>query len=261
MASPAPLTTQPTLPSSLMNVRFALRASTSLGLRAVVAQLLEVGAALDLVVVDHHLRVDGDDLALRRDDERVDLGERAPVLDERLVELLHDLARRARLLRVLVQEEAELLRLEGEKTVARVDAEVLDLLGRRRGDFLDVDAAGGADHEDGLLGRAVDDDPDVRLGADVGGLGDEHLLDGQALDVHAEDRLRLLARRLGRRAVLHAAGLAAAADVDLRLHHDGLPDAAGDGLGLVRRRRHLAGRDRHAVAAKHILRLVLVNVH
>jgi hypothetical protein len=103
--------------------------------------------------------------------------------------------------------------------------------------------------------------PDVRLGADVGGLGDEHLLDGQPLDVHAEDRLRLLARRLGRRAVLHAARLAAAADVDLRLHHDGLADARAICLRLVGRRRHLAGRDRHAVAAKHVLRLVLVNVH
>jgi hypothetical protein len=64
---------------------------------------------------------------------------------------------------------------------------------------------------------------------------------GQPLDVHAEDRLRLLARGLGRRAVLHAARLAAAADVDLGLHHHGLADAPGDLLRRIGRGRHLAG--------------------
>ena len=67
-------------------------------------------------------------------------------------------------------------RLVRLQAVARVDRQLEDLLGRRRRDFLDVDAAGRAHHEHRLLRGAVEDDADVRFGGDVGRRRDEHLL-------------------------------------------------------------------------------------
>ena len=60
---------------------------------------------------------------------------------------------------------------------------------------------------------------------------------------------------------LDAAGLAAAADLDLRLDDDDPADALGRGPRLLRRRGDLAGEHGHAVLLEHVSRLVLVQIH
>ena len=211
--------------------------------------------------LDRHLPVHRGQLAGGRDDERIDLGERGTGRHERIVQLLHDLRCGTRLRRVGIEEEPQLHRLERHQPVARVDRHAHDLLGGLGRDLLDIDAAGRTHHEHRLARRPVHDDAHVRLAGDVGGLGDEHLLHREPLDVHAQDGAGLLPRVLGRGAVLDAARLAAAAGMHLRLHHDGLPVAGCDRLRLVRRGGDLARRHGDAVRAEDLLRLVFVDIH
>ena len=108
------------------------------------------------------------------------------------------------------------------------------------GHLFDVDAALAGSHHHHAAPRSVEDHAQVDLLADVRGRVDQHLLDGQALDVHAEDAsgdLFRLGRRLGQ---LDAAGLAAAADQHLRLDDDRAADALGDCPRLGRGRCHVA---------------------
>ena len=86
-------------------------------------------------------------------------------------------------------------------------------------------------------------------------------MDGVPLDVHSENGLGLCLSSIGCVGELHAAGLATAADLHLRLHDDGAADLA---CGLVRRstrRAHLARGDRNMVLSEQVLGLVLVQVH
>ncbi len=103
--------------------------------------------------------------------------------------------------------------------------------------------------------------PDVRFGRDVRGGSHEHLFDRQPLDLHAEDLAGDLARFLGGLGELHAARLAAAAGVHLRLDHHRAAELARDRLGLGGGRRDLAGRNRNAFLSQQLFRLILVNVH
>ncbi len=151
-------------------------------LRALVAEQRQVGPPVQLVVVDHDLGVERHDLALRRRDQRIDLRQRAAVGGEDAVKLLHDPGRRAGLGDVGVEEERQAQRLVRQQPVAWVDREAANLLRGRRGDFLDVDAAGRAHHEHGPLGVAVHDQADVGLARDVSRGNHQHLLDDQALD-------------------------------------------------------------------------------
>src|SRR5438445_253346 len=80
--------------------------------------------------------------------------------------------------------------------------------------------------------RAIHDDADVTLTGDLSGGGDQHLVDREALDRHAEDRF-CMCFRFGRGLrELHTTGLAPASGVDLCLH-DHLPaQSVGAGTGL-----------------------------
>ena len=129
------------------------------------------------------------------------------------------------------------------------------------GDFFDVDAASRTHHQDGPLRRAIHDDADVTLAGDLCGRSDQHLMDGEALDRHAEDGFRAgfgLGRRLRE---LHAAGLAPPSGMHLRLHDHFPPQSVGDGARLRGRRCHFAWGDRNAVTPQNVSRLVFVQVH
>lgn len=86
-------------------------------------------------------------------------------------------------------------------------------------------------------------------------------LDGVALDVHAQDVLGVLTTGRGVVGQLDAAGLAAATDLHLGLHHDRVADAVGGGHGVVHRGDRLTGRDGDVVGSEELLPLVLVQVH
>ena len=79
--------------------------------------------------------------------------------------------------------------------------------------------------------------------------------------LHAQHLARDLGGFGGVLGDLDAAALAAAAGVDLRLHHHAAADLLGRGLGLVHGERHLAARHRNVVLAQNGLGLILVNFH
>ena len=112
----------------------------------------------------------------------------------------------------------------------RVDREGHDLLGRVVRDLLDVHAAFGRDHERDARGFAVDQRREIELAVDRRAFLDVEPVDllavrpGLVRDQHrAEQPLRLPAHVLDRLDDLDAAGLAAAAGVDLRLDDDDRP--------------------------------------
>jgi hypothetical protein len=90
-------------------------------------------------------------------------------------------------------------------------------LGIGLGDLLHVHAAHARQHHHRLLGRAVEHDRGVVLLVDLRRLLHVQLVHGVAADVHAEDRRGVLLRLVAIVRQLDAAGLAAAADLDLRL--------------------------------------------
>ena len=103
------------------------------------------------------------------------------------------------------------------------------------GDLLDLDAALRREHEERLLRAAVERDREVVLLRDVGRLLDPERADDVAVDVEAEDVLRLRLGVVGLVGELDAAGLAAAAGQHLRLDDDRAADLLRRGARLLRR--------------------------
>ena len=162
---------------------------------------------------------------------------------------------------VAVQGEAEPQRLMRQQSVARIDRETMNLFRRLGGDLFDVDPARRAHHQHGPLRPAIDDDPDVTLRCDRRRRSDEHFVNGEALDRHAENRsgVRLSFGRAVRE--LYPAGLTAPARMHLRLHDNLPPQALGARAGLAGSGGDFARRDGNAVAPQNLARLILVQVH
>ena len=100
-----------------------------------------------------------------------------------------------------------------------VDGHLYNLLRGFLCHLLYLHSALAAHHDDGLLGLAVDEDADVILRGDVGGLGDEDSVHDEPLDGHAENLSGIFLHLLHVVGQLHAAGLSAASGVHLRLHY------------------------------------------
>ena len=90
---------------------------------------------------------------------------------------------------------------------------------------------------------------------------DPHALDDVALDVHAQDVAGVQSHLVGVVGELDATGLAAAADLHLRLDHDGVPRSLGGRDGFVDRVGDAARRHRDVVAGEVLLALILEQVH
>ena len=179
-----------------------------------VAGLTEVG-----VGVQGDLAVQRQDLVVGRAHQRVDLDQGGVLGDEDLPQLgdgdrggVEHLGRQV----ALLGDGA------GERQVDTLDGVHRDLgqpVGLGGGDLFDLHAALHRAHRQvGAVG-AVEQEGDVVLLGDVAGLGDQQLLDDVALDVQAEDVLRVVVGVLGGRGVLDATGLAAPTDLDLRFDH------------------------------------------
>ena len=128
-------------------------------------------------------------------------------------------------------------------------------------DLLDVDSALLREHEQRLLLAAVEGDREVVLALDVRGLLDPELADDVAVDVHAEDRLRVLRGLVGGVGELDPTGLPAAAGQHLGLDDDLCPELLGGCARLVRGRGDAPLRDGYPEAFEELLALVLVEVH
>ena len=179
---------------------------------------LVVGVAdLGGVVVERHLAVERLELVAGQPRERVDLDQRRVLLDEDRVELLDH---RDGLLEDRLGELGlgrDLAGLGRVDAGARVDGDLLDRVGVGLGDLLDLHAALDGGDAEVLPVGPVEQEGEVVLLLGRRRRGDEHPVDGQALDLHPEDVGRVLERLVGRLGQLDAAGLAAAAGLDLRL--------------------------------------------
>ena len=215
-------------------------------LRVLDEALLEVGEVLVAVeggVVDRHLGVEGDHVAVLGDDQRVDLDQGGVALVEGVVELDHHLRRLLAGILVDAGVGGQGARLRLAEALVRLDVPPHERVGVLLGDLLDVHAAHRREHRQQLLGGAVEDDRGVVLGVDLRGVLDPDLVDGEgplavrAADVHAEDRVGVLGRLFAVLRDLDAAGLAAAADLDLSLDDARVADLLGrlhgglDGVG------------------------------
>ena len=226
---PAPFASTPTSPSSFTYVTCFSRANVSIGSAAVGSRHSAMsGCRGERAVVDRELRVERLHLALRRDDERVDLAEHRVELDERAVELLDD--RRDLLLLGGILDAAavdEPPRDPGLEALERIDVQADQRLRALFRDLLDLDAALRGEHEERLLRAAVERDGEVVLALDVRRLLDPERADDVAVDVESEDVAGLRLRVGGIVRELDAAGLAAAAGQHLRLDDDRAAELLG----------------------------------
>src|SRR5690606_23542737 len=210
-----------------------------------------------------------DEVPVAGDDQRVDLDEARVALDEELHELRQELMQLLLLVWVEPEPEADppgLIRLNASR---RVKGRGGGLPQRLRRDLLDVHAARRGRDDRDALGRAVDEETeiklpcDVRPGLDVDPVYRQPL--GPALvrdEPLAEHRLRVRRHLFDGSGELHAARLAAPAGVHLRLDD---PELAAQRLGrlacLLLAGRDASFRDWDAVLGEQRLRLVFVKIH
>ena len=147
-------------------------------------------------------------------------------LDERLVQALEESDGLVDLRRLQSQREGQLARLPCAKTHRRIDRLLENGLGSLRRDFFNLHAAGLRRHKHQPARRAVEHDAQIKLALNRRGLFNQqplHLLPLRAGLVrhqrHAQNVLAVLLGVFARLRHLHAAALAAASGVNLRLHH------------------------------------------
>ena len=235
----------------------------------------DVRMTVKSVVVEIEFRVEREDTAVRRGDERIDLDHGAITLDEEAVERGEELAELLRLVTGKTELGGELAHLVGLETEERVDRLMENLLRGVLGDLLDVHAAFGAGDDDGRLAFAIHEDGEVILFFDFDTVGDHHLADELALFTglvrdedladHLAGDVRGFVRSLHEvdtafEAVLEGA-LATTTGMHLGLHDDVRSDLGGGGLGLFGRIGDLALGRGHAEFFKEFLGLVFVDVH
>ncbi len=235
--------------------------------------------AVEGVAVEADLGVEHAELVVRGDDQRVHLQHLHVLLDEGPVELGQERGPLLGEVAVQVQRLGERPAVVREHPGGRVDLDGVDLLRGGVSDVLDVHAAlGGGDHRH-PAGLAVDQQREVELAGDLRALFNIEATDHAALrpglvghqhpvqhllGVGADlvDRLDDADAALGVGAEALEAALAAAAGVDLRLHHE---DGAAQVLrGLDRLFDRVGGepaRDGDAELFEDGLGLMLVDVH
>ena len=199
------------------------------------------------VVVEADLGVEAEQLPVLGDDQRIDLEQAHVRFGERLVEPGEHAAH----LLLQIGVEAERLAKRGAHDAGRcwrrIDRDGDDLVRRVVRDLLDVHAAFGRHHDGDARGGAVDQHREIELLLDGGAFLDVEPVDQLALGAglmrdqrRAEDAGRFLLHVVDRLHDLDAAGLAAAAGVDLRLHH---PHRAAERLRGLHRLIDREGRD------------------
>ncbi len=212
------------------------------------------------VVVAVELAVQRVQVAVVQDGQRVDFNQRQVLFVEDAVQVDHDAGELAGLLGSQAHLEADVTAVVALHALDEVHIQGVDLVRGLGSNLLDLHAAfRGGDEADGT-GATIDQHRQVQLLDDLTGGGHQHQVDRQ-LDAGGLVGGHLGAEHLGRSgldvfdglAELDAAGLAAAACVDLRLDHPGaLAQRLGDCNGFIRGSRDLAGRNRDAVLGKQL---------
>lgn len=236
----------------------------------------DVGVAVEGVVVEAELGVEGEDAAVGGFHQRVDLDHRAVALEEKLVEVAEEFGEL--LAGVLAEAETldHLANLVALKTGEGVDELLENLFRAILGHFFDIHSTFDGGHDDGAGGGAVHEDGEVvfvhdfdRFGdhdfADelafvAGLLGDEGLANHFASDFTDFDRVGVEVDA-ALEAVLEGA-FAATSSVDLCFDDIvASSDFFGDGLGFGGCFRYFSIRARHAELFEQLFGLILVNIH
>jgi hypothetical protein len=244
-----------------------------------VTQRLHVRVPVEGIGIEVHLGVEHEQVALVGHDQWVDLEEAHVFREHCPVEVPDEGDALLDLVAAEAERECDIAPVVGHVSGRGVDGQGQNLLGRLRGDGLDVHAAlGGADEGHPGAG-AIHEAGEIELAGDPGALLYIDALDGLALGTRLVGDEGLAQHHLGVLAHLvdgldHAnaafvagvgfleAPFAPAAGMDLGLHH---PHRAAEGF---RRRDGLLGREcdrapghRHLKLAQQQLRLVFVDVH
>ncbi len=234
---------------------------------------------VERVIVEGHLGVEDAQLAVRHDDQRIDFQHRHVFSKERGIELGDEA------FRLLGEVAGKVQRAGGGATVmghdpgGRIDGEAMDLFRRVVRDLLDIDAALGREDERHPALLAVDQRRQIELLVDRGAVLDVEPVDLLAvrtgLHRHQRRAQHLLSKgvdfidRPGQSNAAFVAGrgfleaaLAAAAGVDLALHH---PKRSAELPGpldrFFSRESGKAGGDRDAEGSQHRLGLIFMDVH
>ncbi len=234
-----------------------------------VAELFDVGVLVERVVVEVHLRVEREQVARRRDDERVDLDHRRVGGEKRVVQRRRELDELGDLRAVEANRKANLPCLERHDADAGLDIDLRDLVGRLLGDLFDVHAAFGAGHHHGLAGGAIEHEADIQLARHLQAFFDQQAPHDAAFGAglvrderHAEHVARDARGFVGRLGELDAPALPAAARMNLRLDDDHAgAEARGNrrdigGIGGL-----FASRHGNAVTRQDGFGLILVDFH
>ncbi len=214
--------------------------------------------AIETTVVQDDLAVHGHQFVAAVDDQRIDLGQIGVGVDVGVVQPSGDLGESSPMLLGQVNAFGQLIGLIAFEAQEGVHPHGDNLLRGLGGHLFDLHTALAAGHDHHPAGGSVQHRAQVDLLADVGCLVHQHLLDGQPLDVHAQNGLGNalgLFRGLGH---LDATGLASSADQHLAFDHDRTAQILGDlahiGCGVS----HIALGDGNPVGSEDALRLIFL---
>jgi len=210
------------------------------------------------VVIQEHFAIHGQELALIGDDQGVDLGQRSVAFDKGHVEPLGDLDKVANQFFGQSDGVSQVPPLEFLQPEKGFDGDLGDALGGGAGDLFDFDAAFGGGHHHRPTPGPVNDDAEIDLLGNVGGLVQQDFFDGEPFDLHAQDLGGHLLRLIGIVGYPDASRLAAAPYQDLRFDDHARTEAGGDRASLFGGGGHIAAGNRRAVLGEDSLRLIFV---
>ena len=142
-----------------------------------VAHRDDLGLPVKGVVVEVELGVEGEQLAFRRHDERIDFHHGTIALNEKLVEVREELGRLVHQRTGEAESRGNLARLIGHEPESRIHADTEDLFRCLLGDRLDVHSAFRAGNDHRRRRRTIEQDGEVQLAGNVDGLPDKDLSD------------------------------------------------------------------------------------
>ena len=229
--------------------------------RCEIAHRLDIGMAIERVVVDRHLGIGRKQRAIFEEDQRIDLNEHGVLGLEDAVQLGEHHAKSLALIERNARGGHQLHAVEAAVAERRIDVQARQHVGMVRRDVFDVHAAHRRQHQQWHLGRTIEGDRDVIL------LGDRHAaLDPQAardvpLDVEAEDRLGCSFGLVGVLDDLDAARLAATTNEHLALDDNGAAEFFGRCARLGDGVRNPTLGNRDARFREQFFALMLVQIH
>ena len=226
-----------------------------------VFQLDVVRVAEAGVLVEGDLAVEGDDVAGAGQDQRVDLNEGGVFLLENVPELQDDGGDLAAQFLGEACSGDDFVGLGLVDADSRIDGDLGQRVRAFDGELFDFHAAFNRAHGKVVAVGPVQQDGEVVFLGDVGTLGDHHLVNGVALDVHAQDVGGVLQSLVGGLGDLDATGLTAASGLNLCLDDSYAADLLGSCLCFFRGVRHDAGKHGYTVRLEHIARLIFKQVH